>query len=538
MRLLVLLGLTLALPASAPAQAAEVWRADLRALDQEIRRTHPNPFAWTPEARWDSAVRAVDAALPALGRNGRMVALTRLVALLGDGHTQVQAARTGALALRHYGVQYELFTDGLFIRRAQPDRAGLAGGRVLRIGRVSVERALAAARELVPAENEWFVDEWAPLWLQMAEVVDGLGLVDDPERLALVLARNGRVDTVIVRPAGALHAGGHSPDPIDVTGWADMRSGEPTLRDRRPQQVMWWQWYPGDSMLYVSYRAVTNPHGTTNRRFWDGVFGAADTLPVGRLVIDIRDNTGGNGFFNRYPIQQLLRRPRLDRSGVLYTLIGRRTFSAAQQLANQLEWWTNVTFVGEPTGQRPSGYGDHRLVVLPGTQVAVNISTILHQAPNPFDRRPFVPPAMYTPRSSTDYVQGVDPALEAIRRGRPPLVHRLMAALPAGDTAAVERLVLAERDAPINRFADVEGQVNALGYDLLRAAKTTEAVTVLRLNTRVFPHSPNVWDSLAEALLSAGRRDEAIRAYRRALAIDPAFPPSLEAIHRLEGVDR
>ena len=64
------------------------------------------------------------------------------------------------------------------------------------------------------------------------------------------------------------------------------------------------------------------------------------------MVLDIRDNMGGNGALNRYPVQQVLRRPWLDRPDRLFVIIGRRTFSAGQQFANLLEAWTQATFVG------------------------------------------------------------------------------------------------------------------------------------------------------------------------------------------------
>jgi cytochrome c-type biogenesis protein CcmH/NrfG len=49
----------------------------------------------------------------------------------------------------------------------------------------------------------------------------------------------------------------------------------------------------------------------------------------------------------------------------------------------------------------------------------------------------------------------------------------------------------------------------------------------------VYPRSANTYDSLGEALLAAGRREEAIAAYRQAIAIDPEFPPSVQALRRL-----
>ena len=62
--------------------------------------------------------------------------------------------------------------------------------------------------------------------------------------------------------------------------------------------------------LYVCMRAVAPSPGTfTNRPQWDRIFALADSVTPARFVIDLRENTGGNGTLNRYPVQQLLHRP-------------------------------------------------------------------------------------------------------------------------------------------------------------------------------------------------------------------------------------
>jgi tetratricopeptide (TPR) repeat protein len=58
---------------------------------------------------------------------------------------------------------------------------------------------------------------------------------------------------------------------------------------------------------------------------------------------------------------------------------------------------------------------------------------------------------------------------------------------------------------------------------------------VFKLNAEAYPRSANVHDSLGDAYEAAGQKDEAIKSFERALAIDPAFPSSLAAVQRLKG---
>ncbi|HEX2123076.1 MAG TPA: alpha/beta hydrolase fold domain-containing protein [Thermoanaerobaculia bacterium] len=70
-------------------------------------------------------------------------------------------------------------------------------------------------------------------------------------------------------------------------------------------------------------------------------------------------------------------------------------------------------------------------------------------------------------------------------------------------------------------FAQTEAELNKLGYELMAQKKLDEAIAVFARNVREHPRSPNAYDSLAEAYMTAGRRWSAIANYRRALELQP-----------------
>jgi Flp pilus assembly protein TadD len=154
---------------------------------------------------------------------------------------------------------------------------------------------------------------------------------------------------------------------------------------------------------------------------------------------------------------------------------------------------------------------------------------------DPRDNRPFLAPDVYTPLTSADYRSNIDPALRAIveRGSMPSLSARIESALSRGDTAGAAKLLAAASADVANRFRSPEAELNDLGYRLLNAQQLSAAIAVFRINANGFPRSANVWDSLGEALLIGGRRDEAIVSYRRALEVDPEFRSSREALDRL-----
>lgn len=78
-----------------------------------------------------------------------------------------------------------------------------------------------------------------------------------------------------------------------------------------------------------------------------------------------------------------------------------------------------------------------------------------------------------------------------------------------------------------------EDEMNSLGYDFMGGSnnpnpyrfpeehKYNEAVETLKLNMELFPNSWNVYDSYAEALLTVGRKDEAIQMYKKSIELNP-----------------
>jgi predicted alpha/beta superfamily hydrolase len=68
-----------------------------------------------------------------------------------------------------------------------------------------------------------------------------------------------------------------------------------------------------------------------------------------------------------------------------------------------------------------------------------------------------------------------------------------------------------------------EAALNDVGYELLGSERVAEAIALFERVARENPNSANAWDSLADALEEGGRRDDALRASRRAVDLATRF---------------
>jgi tetratricopeptide (TPR) repeat protein len=81
---------------------------------------------------------------------------------------------------------------------------------------------------------------------------------------------------------------------------------------------------------------------------------------------------------------------------------------------------------------------------------------------------------------------------------------------------------------------NVEWCLNSDGYTLLQNGMVPEAIMVFKLNTELYPDSGNVWDSLGEGYMVAGKTELAIQNYEKSLEIDPSNTNAEEMLAKLK----
>jgi tetratricopeptide (TPR) repeat protein len=78
-----------------------------------------------------------------------------------------------------------------------------------------------------------------------------------------------------------------------------------------------------------------------------------------------------------------------------------------------------------------------------------------------------------------------------------------------------------------------ENELNALGYQLIKANKFKEAIRIFQLNIEAYPQSANTYDSLGEAYMDDGSKAPAIANYQRSLQLNPKNHNAMKMIQKL-----
>jgi hypothetical protein len=427
--------LTLALVLSciasrAPAASLDpsAWRGDARFLASAVDSIHPQPYRWHRRAEWDSVAAGLERNLPGMRYDQAVAGFSRLLGLLRDGHSRLDQLELPAhgrpvlapLPGPGFGANYpfdcDVFANGLWITRARVPYAGIAGARIVAVHGVPVASAVARLAPLIPADNPMWTLYMLPAFLRSPGYAAAAGLASGPTGpLELTLAdKMGRRREVVLGPERA-----------DSTArWidADEDVREPLPLTRRlPGPFAFADLGDSAGTVFARIRAIVDEPGMERMdQFVARLFAHVDSLGSRRLVLDLRGNGGGNNYLNQPLVHALIRRPELDRTGRLFVIVDRGTFSAAVSLAADLQRETRALFVGEPTGAAPNSPGDPAHVTLPASGLVVRISSVLWQGSDPRDPRPFIVPDLPAMPAWADWIGHRDPALAAIDAWRGP----------------------------------------------------------------------------------------------------------------------
>ena len=390
------------------------WRFDLAFLAREIKRLAYAPFASQSEAAFDQAVADLDAAIPGLSDPQILVGMMKLVRHLDDGHASVTWPKGDKELSRMLPVDLFMFTEGLYVIGAAAGCERLLGAKVERIGGLTVDEAIAALDPVITRDNEHWLTLRFPGLVRYTAILEGLGI----DHALTVRLPDGTTDEVRLEAMPIDSHWDRYPDgwvalPDTVT--ADGTAAVPwPLHLRNRELPFWFEYLPADDLVYFQFNAVLDHPAETFAAFCDRLFGFIEDRHVGRLVIDMRWNGGGNTLLTQHLLHHLIASQRLSRRGALFLIIGRRTFSAAQNTVTAIERETSAIFVGEPTGSRPNFIGERITFELPYSKLQANAADLYWQTSWPDDHRTWIAPDIYTPPTFAAFRRNQDPALEAI----------------------------------------------------------------------------------------------------------------------------
>ena len=393
----------------------EGWRADLAFLAREIKRRAYAPFREMSEPEFDATVVRLAEDVPGLSDFEVLTDMMRLLRPLGDGHAFVLPPEGRQDAQLCLPVKFYRFGEGLFVTAAAESYRQLIGAQVLSVDEHPADQVLAAIEPLISRDNDQQVTLEGPELLRRTPLIHALGLISDPGEATLTVRfPDQTTGTVAVEPVVDPHPSLTDPRPAGWISLPDIAGPPMPLYLRNSDTPYWFEYLPAEAVVYFQFNGVSDQPLEPIAAFCERLFAFIDSHQVSKLVIDLRWNGGGNTYLVQPLLHRLIGCTKINQRGCLYVIIGRGTFSAAQNTATAIERETSAIFVGEPSGSRPNFIGEKIPFTLPYSKASVNVADLYWQTSWPMDHRPWIAPELYAPPSFEAYSQNRDPAMEAI----------------------------------------------------------------------------------------------------------------------------
>lgn len=378
------------------------WQTDLAYLAKELPLRHKNAFTRVSRPDFKKQVANLDSRIPTLSEPEIRAGILKLVASIGDAHTSASSwGRPDAF--RHLPLMLYWLQDGIFVIGAAPEHHSLLGGKLERVGRMNVDEACRVLSAYVSHENDAWLKVNLPARLVTAELLYAAGVTDAPDR----------AQVEVLSPAGErVPADVQAVPHTEQTEMLRAFQGEPPLYRRNTQAAYWATTIDDGATVYFQYNRCVNDRQRPFARFRSELRQMLDRDTVRRVVVDLRANPGGNSRILGGWIREI-KASRFNQKGRLFVVVGRLTISSSLMNALQLRHRTAATLVGEPTGGKPSHFGEIRSLELPNSRIKINYSTKYFKST---DDGPSLMPDLIVEQTSKDYFSGRDPVLSAILR--------------------------------------------------------------------------------------------------------------------------
>ncbi|MDP9050447.1 MAG: hypothetical protein M3O31_06935 [Acidobacteriota bacterium] len=368
----------------AAANALEAQRQDLDYFDKLIAMDR----AFTPESRAEAERRVIALkALPApLDGPHLLVALMLIDALADNGHSKVSFG-PGATP-KELPVRVQLFSDGLYVMRAQEADRELLGGRVVAIDGMPIDSVMQRLETLRGGTQRWRA-EYATVYVNVQDLLYGLGIAKDMQHSTWTVATSA--GAIVTRTLGAYQPASDEPSPwvtrwysseplAGLTdGWAAFEPDEPlpvtltnfdnTFRRERLR---------GSCTMLVQFKSNTDEGKDRIGPFVRETEADMRQDPPCNVILDMRFDDGGD-YMNTYGFAKSLPNM-IQQGGHIYVLTGPSTFSAG---ITTVAWvkqaaGDRMSILGEPVGDRMAFYSEGNRGCLPNSKLCVAYRTGKH----------------------------------------------------------------------------------------------------------------------------------------------------------------
>ncbi len=379
------------------------WLEDINFLSSELPQKHKNLFFKKSKEDFFTEIDSLKMNIDSFNDYEIELQIAKIVASIKDAHTSVPLKVNRLLPLELYW-----FSDGIYVILAPVQYKEILYCKIKKINKFCIEEIVDALSSIISYENEIHLKSQLPKFLPAIELLYDLGFVNDIDSLELTFEdKNKKIRTLNVNS-------------FPLKEWREMHSliksdlvhmkSLPLYR-KNSHKNYWFQYIPDANIVYFKYNTCRDMLPIDVFTFCKNLVKFIEKHKVKKLIIDLRNNSGGNSSLLDPFIEDIKNLEKINEIGKLFVIIGRETFSSALLNAFFLKESTAAIFLGEPTGGKPNCYGELQRFTLKNSGLTVCYSTEYYKIIEDDNLPSFFPDVNIT-LTIQNYVDNQDPCFE------------------------------------------------------------------------------------------------------------------------------
>ena len=377
----------------------EKWTKDLEYLRKALPRKHVDPFFNISEDEFNDEIDNLEEKICDLNDEEITDGIYKITASVGDAHTNAYANYYG-----RFPVQFYYFGNDIYLINTTEKYDQVLNYKLKKINGMEIEHVENLLKPLIPHENEANIKKHLPTFLSRPDILKGVSITDSLDKVDFELEdSNGNEHNIEIEAVN---------DDNDLNWIVEKNDSSYPLYRQNGDLNYWYKYLEHEKAVYFKYNSCFEDEDIgTIKDMTDEIFDLIDRGKADKLIIDVRNNSGGSdGYLNE--LIEGIKARNINNPDKLFVIIGRETFSSAIIEAARLDEETNATLVGEMTSGKPNHYGAVGNFKLPNSKISIRYST---KHINIFKNQGnSLMPDVLKEVSIDDYINKKDPVLDYI----------------------------------------------------------------------------------------------------------------------------
>jgi len=340
---------------------------DIEYFGSWIAENHKNPFENISEQEFEENIRVLSERVGELGNVEVFTEMKKILASIGDSHTDMNYWN-GYI----FPAVFEVFDGDLYIINAYESYEDALYTKVIGINGHSISYIFEQLATIIPHENEAWLFQMMPQYVQAPVYMQGLGLIPGEQSTSTVFTLEKENGDILEKEFDIYyHFQQDRPDYI--LSYDEER--HVYLYNSEREGYYWYTYLGGDDKaVYFKYNVCTDMNSLSFEDFSREMFDEIKDKPVEKFIIDLRHNAGGNSEIIRPFLQDLKDFIDDNPETEIFVAIGSQTYSSGLMALFYLENEFSVTTIGQPTGGSPNAYGEVKSAELPNSKLPFHYS--------------------------------------------------------------------------------------------------------------------------------------------------------------------